>query len=181
MTFDSLPRKIGVAAITGYQKHFSPHKGFSCAHRLLYGGESCSQYIKRVLATEGFKAALVNSRQRFKACKQANQILRMRRVRSQNMASSDTESIEPPEEQQTTASSSTKKRKNSSFCSNTTNWGDCCLDGGSNCPDISTVIIDCASIDCGNCSDFDCSSLDCSNFDCSSMDCNFLDCGSCGS
>ncbi|GAA6619568.1 hypothetical protein NUACC26_053820 [Scytonema sp. NUACC26] len=55
--FGSVSRQISVAAITQYQKHISPHKGFSCAHRILYGGESCSQYIKRVIAREGLRNA----------------------------------------------------------------------------------------------------------------------------
>ncbi|WP_338027215.1 membrane protein insertion efficiency factor YidD [Trichormus azollae] len=44
---------MSVTAIAGYQIHISPHKGFQCAHRVLYGSESCSQYIKRVIAEEG--------------------------------------------------------------------------------------------------------------------------------
>ena len=87
--FDSLSRQIGVSAISGYQKHVSPHKGFVCAHRVLYGGESCSQYIKRVVAEDGLKVAFVKSRERFQSCKQANHILK-----------SQTENTEPTEEQE---------------------------------------------------------------------------------
>lgn len=55
--FDSLSRQISVAAISGYQKHISPYKGFACAYHLLYGGESCSNYLKRVVTKEGLKVA----------------------------------------------------------------------------------------------------------------------------
>ncbi|WP_375539788.1 membrane protein insertion efficiency factor YidD [Cylindrospermum sp. FACHB-282] len=73
--FDSFTRQISTTAITGYQRHISPHKGFACAHRVLYGGESCSEYIKGAIAQDGLKRALIKSRERFLACKQANQIL----------------------------------------------------------------------------------------------------------
>jgi hypothetical protein len=36
--FDAALRQLAVASISGYQKHISPRKGFSCAHRVLYGG-----------------------------------------------------------------------------------------------------------------------------------------------
>jgi putative component of membrane protein insertase Oxa1/YidC/SpoIIIJ protein YidD len=74
--FNCFTRQVGVSAITVYQQHISPHKGFACAHRVLYGDESCSQYFKRVIAENGFRAALMRSRQRFQACKQAHTILR---------------------------------------------------------------------------------------------------------
>ncbi|WP_228061460.1 membrane protein insertion efficiency factor YidD [[Phormidium] sp. LEGE 05292] len=50
---DSGIRQIACTSISGYQKYLSPHKGFSCAHRILYGGESCSAYIKRIVAQKG--------------------------------------------------------------------------------------------------------------------------------
>ena len=67
---------MAIASIDGYQKYISPRKGFSCAHRHLYGGESCSQYIKQLVAEEGLFAAVRASRQRFAACREANQTLR---------------------------------------------------------------------------------------------------------
>jgi putative component of membrane protein insertase Oxa1/YidC/SpoIIIJ protein YidD len=75
---DIFSRKLSVVIINGYQKYISPHKGFACPHRVLYGTESCSQYIKRVIDQEGLKAALKKSRLRFHLCKKANQILRYR-------------------------------------------------------------------------------------------------------
>lgn len=53
--FDSLGRSICVVRISAYQKYLSPHKGFACADRVLYQGESCSQYIKTLVAHEGIK------------------------------------------------------------------------------------------------------------------------------
>ncbi|MEH2149235.1 membrane protein insertion efficiency factor YidD [Nostoc sp.] len=158
--FDSFTRQVSTAAITGYQKHISPHKGFACAHRILYGGESCSQYIKRVVAKEGLKAAFVNSRERFQACKQANQILRMHSENSE-------ESIEEEADTQQRQTSGKVTQKSSFISSDNTNCFDC-ADFGCNCAQMVSMTPDCGAADC-------------SSLDCSGADCSFLDCGSCGS
>ncbi|AFY30901.1 membrane protein insertion efficiency factor YidD [Calothrix sp. PCC 7507] len=167
--FDSLSRQVGVAAITGYQKHISPHKGFVCAHRVLYGGESCSQYIKRVVAEDGLKAAFVKSRERFPACKQANQILRWEKIHSRRSQGDDLESIEEEEESDTLP----RQPKKSSFISgDNTSCADC-ADVSCNCTEVLSIIPDCGSLDCG--------AADCGSLDCSGADCSSFDCGSCGS
>jgi putative component of membrane protein insertase Oxa1/YidC/SpoIIIJ protein YidD len=187
---DSLTRQVSVAAIAGYQKHISPHKGFSCAHRVLYGGESCSQYIKRIIATKGLKAAFVMSRDRFQACKKANQIFR-----------SQIDDTEPPEDEEnpdntekrqklTPLSQPGRNPSNSYDCGNNpTHLCDCTSLG---C-DGFNAIGECSQSDCGmgncgfhhchlpDCGSLDCSGADCSSLDCSGADCSFLDCGSCGS
>ncbi|MDZ8261915.1 membrane protein insertion efficiency factor YidD [Nostoc sp. ChiQUE01b] len=154
--FDSFTRQVSTAAITGYQKHISLHKGFACAHRILYGGESCSQYIKQLVAKKGLKAAFVNSRERFQACKQANEILRMH---SENSEESTEEEADTQQSQQ----ASRKVAQKSSFISS--NNTDC---------------FDCADLGC-NCAEMVSMTPDCSSLDCSSADCSFIDCGSCGS
>jgi putative component of membrane protein insertase Oxa1/YidC/SpoIIIJ protein YidD len=68
--------KLAVAAITGYQRYISPHKGFRCAHRMLHGGESCSQFIKRHVERKGLLNALKEAPERFRACGTAYRILR---------------------------------------------------------------------------------------------------------
>lgn len=173
---DSFTRQVSAAAITGYQKHISPHKGFACAHRILYSGESCSQYIKRVVAKEGLKAAFVNSRERFQACKQANQILR-RRAAACRYASTQTENSEESTEEETDTQQSQEAsgkvaQKSSFISSDNTNCFDC-ADLGCNCAEMVSITPDCGSLDCG--------AADCSSLDCSGADCSFLDCGSCGS
>jgi putative component of membrane protein insertase Oxa1/YidC/SpoIIIJ protein YidD len=75
--FDLLVRQVAIASIKVYQRYISPHKGFSCAHRLLYGGESCSGYVKRAIAQKGLLEALNSSGERFGACKQASLIPRL--------------------------------------------------------------------------------------------------------
>ncbi|WP_096585394.1 membrane protein insertion efficiency factor YidD [Nostoc cycadae] len=167
---DSLSRKVSVTAIAGYQKHISPHKGFVCAHRILYGSESCSQYIKRVIAQEGLSIAFIKSRARFQACKQANLILRLQSHNSEPTESEDEANIQPPK----TENRSNNQQSSNTICSN----GD-----GTNCIDCADLSCDCADLvnvlpDC----DFShCHALDCSVVDCSGADCSFLDCGSCGS
>lgn len=173
---DSALRQITTTSISGYQKYISPRKGFSCAHRLLYGGESCSQYVKRIVSQQGLTLALKASRKRFQACREANQILRARYNRY-TYASQNHE-----EEQERNK----QKRNNAHYsndCSNcasgdcdaiaaclTTDPGDC---GTPDCGDCNTGI-DCGTIDCG-------SGLDCGGLDCGSgLDCGGLDCGGCG-
>ncbi|MBE9207040.1 membrane protein insertion efficiency factor YidD [Nostoc sp. LEGE 06077] len=167
---DSLTRQFSVTAITGYQKHISPHKGFACAHRILYRGESCSQYIKRVVAQEGLRIALVKSRARFQACKQANLILRSQSDNSEPIESEDEANIQPQKQE--------NNSKNWQFANKSCRSGDgtyCvdCADLSCDCADIANILPDC---------DFShCHAIDCSVLDCSGADCSFLDCGSCGS
>jgi putative component of membrane protein insertase Oxa1/YidC/SpoIIIJ protein YidD len=172
-SLDSFSRQISVVAITGYQRHISPHKGFSCAHRILYGGESCSQYIKRVIVKDGLKAAFVKSSERFSACKRANQILRSQQDNSEPIE----EDFTPGEQTAEELLDETHKKpfpynRNIGECSN---GGECqdYTDLAANCADISSVIHDCSSLDY--------SGADCSSLDCGGADCSFLDCGSCGS
>jgi putative component of membrane protein insertase Oxa1/YidC/SpoIIIJ protein YidD len=80
---DNTSRSLAVTAITGYQKFISPHKGFACAHRVLYGCESCSQYFKRVIAEEGIFTAIANAKGRFQECREASEIIKQRRQKCQ--------------------------------------------------------------------------------------------------
>ncbi|MBD2168318.1 membrane protein insertion efficiency factor YidD [Calothrix membranacea FACHB-236] len=167
---DLLGRKLSVVAITGYQKHISPRKGFVCAHRVLYGGESCSQYIKRVIAEDGFRVLPAKSRQRFQACKEANRILRSQ--------AEESEPIEEGEEQEQKLPKAVPGRKIQPSSSTNNTCGDT-----TDCANFADVSCDCAELlsMTPDCSSVDCSAPDCSAADCSSLDCGFLDCGSCGS
>jgi putative component of membrane protein insertase Oxa1/YidC/SpoIIIJ protein YidD len=165
--FDSLTRQISTAAITGYQKHISPHKGFACAHRVLYGGQSCSQYIKRAIAQDGLKIAFIKSRERFQACKQANQIFH-----SQIENPEPTEEEEEEEEQNAPA----KAAQRFSFVGNDISFCPDCADLSCNCAELVSMTPDCGALDFGAA---DCSGADCSGADCSGADCSGLDCGGC--
>lgn len=153
-SLDSAIRQIAIASIGGYQRHISPRKGFSCAHRVLYKGESCSQYAKRMVAQQGLVAAIATVRQRFRACKIANQILQ---ARYSSQADSDR---------------TNRDRRNR-------NWGSNCNDYGA--VDCVTGVseLSCEALDC--LPEMDCASLDCGVADCGSgIDCGVGDCGSCG-
>ncbi|MEA5572825.1 membrane protein insertion efficiency factor YidD [Calothrix sp. UHCC 0171] len=170
--FDTATRKLSIAAITGYQKYISPHKGFACAHRILHQRESCSQYIKRIAAEEGLKAALKKSRSRFQECKQAHQILKERKFNnytnlSSNLFAANLKDIEEENEE----SYQPRKGKKRAWINH-----QCSQCSGS----IDVLELPCECVDMG-CLDTSCDSLDCSGADCSGADCNFLDCGGCGS
>lgn len=128
--------KIAVALIGGYQQYISPRKGFSCAHRILYNDESCSHYIKRMFMEQDFSRAIQAAHQRFKACKEANEILKLQAVSYEKKS----------------------KKKHSKFI-------DFCGDVGedsceSALPDCNCNGCDFPELDCGSCE------LDCSpNFD----------------
>jgi putative component of membrane protein insertase Oxa1/YidC/SpoIIIJ protein YidD len=66
---------IVIDSINAYQKYISPRKGFSCPHRVLYGSESCSDYVKRMLTEQRLASALKLSVQRFKNCANANKTI----------------------------------------------------------------------------------------------------------
>lgn len=159
--FDSFTRQISTAAITGYQKHISPHKGFVCAHRVLYGGESCSQYIKRAIAQDGLKIAFIKSRERFQACKQANQKMH-----------SQIENPEPTEEEEEEAKQKpAKAAQRFSFTGNDLSFCPDCADLSCSCAELVSMTPDCGALDFG--------AADCSAVDCSGADCGALDCGGC--
>ncbi len=80
---DHTSRYVGVALISGYQKFISPHKGFRCAHRVLYGGESCSTYIKRIAAEEGVIRALRSLKPRFAECRCAYETIKVQAIKTQ--------------------------------------------------------------------------------------------------
>ncbi|WP_414542936.1 membrane protein insertion efficiency factor YidD [Nostoc sp. CCY0012] len=158
-SLNSLTRQVGVTAITEYQKHISPHKGFACAHRVLYGGESCSQYFKRVIAQDGFRSALIKSRERFQACKQANHILQSHAQQPGQEAQNTQSPKKAPDKSAQPACGISSLSSDGTHCVT-------CADFGCNCAEV-VIAPD------------DCSGFDCSGADCSGVDCSFLDCGSC--
>jgi putative component of membrane protein insertase Oxa1/YidC/SpoIIIJ protein YidD len=72
---ENIATQIAIATLNTYQKHLSPHKGFSCPHRLLHGGVSCSEAIKQAFLHQRLSTALQTTPQRFKACRNAAKIL----------------------------------------------------------------------------------------------------------
>lgn len=68
-------RSFILSGVRCYQSYLSPYKGFSCAHRQVYGGVSCSEYFRQSVQNEGLAGALPHFQQRLRACKQASRIL----------------------------------------------------------------------------------------------------------
>ena len=64
--------QLMVALIRGYQRFLSPYKGYACAHRVKFGGASCSEYGRQVFAAEGWQAGLAKLMARFRACRAAS-------------------------------------------------------------------------------------------------------------
>jgi putative component of membrane protein insertase Oxa1/YidC/SpoIIIJ protein YidD len=75
-SFETVTRQSAIDAIALYQKYISPKKGFSCSHRRLHGGTSCSQYAKNLLSEQNLELAVKMSVQRFRDCAKASRALR---------------------------------------------------------------------------------------------------------
>jgi putative component of membrane protein insertase Oxa1/YidC/SpoIIIJ protein YidD len=183
----TFPRQTASSLITIYQKHISPHKGFSCAYRVMSHGESCSQYTKRLILEQGLGRSLPLIRERFQACKAASQTLKARRQHCRTIQSENSEEnneMDVPDAGQEPADDRARQPKNngrSSGSRSVTNSADTsnfCADSSCDslyCADLGCDAIDCTSVECGA---IDCGSLDCGGADCSSFDCG--DCSGCG-
>lgn len=195
---DGVMRGLAVTAISGYQKFISPHKGFSCAHRVLYGCESCSQYFKQVVAEEGIVTAIANAKGRFQECREANEILKKRRAkrrarqkyyahrlsnRTLAIESGGLENSDIPENPEDAENPNKKSVGGSQWGRKTRSQSN---DGGNNgnnnnCDDC-TNCVDLSSYSPSNCGEEnDCGNANClSGMDCSGLDCGGLDCSGCG-
>ncbi|WP_019010742.1 membrane protein insertion efficiency factor YidD [Deinococcus aquatilis] len=60
-----------LSVIGFYQRWLSPYKGFRCAHAALYGGESCSAAVARLIGEQGLMGSAPAVRARFQACRGA--------------------------------------------------------------------------------------------------------------
>ena len=197
-------RGLAVTAIRGYQKFISPHKGFSCAHRVLYGCESCSQYFKQVIAEEGILTAIANAKGRFQECREANEILKKRREKAKArrqyyasrlpIAAAAIESGEPensdlPEDPEDAGKPSKQKLGGSQWGRKQQRQANNNGGGNNNCDYLDCsdcgYALDVLPNNCGsdrNCENpfeaINCPDLGCGNADClSGMDCSGLDCG----
>lgn len=84
--------------ITAYQRWLSPFKGFSCAHRILHGGSSCSGYALQILESDGPWRLLPLMHRRFRDCEQANASLRAQRAGARIAATAISGSTQPSPE-----------------------------------------------------------------------------------
>ena len=76
-------RRLFAYFIYLYQSKVSPHKGFTCAHRGLHGGDSCSEYAKKQLIEHGVFTCLKATKKRFKECRDAAGTIQQRPPLSQ--------------------------------------------------------------------------------------------------
>lgn len=77
--------RMAPVSIDLYQRHLSPHKGFSCAYRRLYGGELCSAYGKCLVIEAGLWQAMISLRRQFRECRSAQWVLRAARDKGDNV------------------------------------------------------------------------------------------------
>jgi putative component of membrane protein insertase Oxa1/YidC/SpoIIIJ protein YidD len=185
---DTLTRSTSAMLISGYQKYLSPHKGFSCAHRVWHRGESCSQYTKRAIVERGLISAFPLVRERFQECKVANDRLQQRRQALQNTCRHSRVSslsdalarIDSSEEDVESTDERGRKQKKSS--APTGSSSDSCNGCGLEyCGDCGLGSVDCSAIHCPSidCAGMDCTGSHCGAIDCAGLDCAGLDCGGC--
>ncbi|HEX8463210.1 MAG TPA: membrane protein insertion efficiency factor YidD [Abditibacterium sp.] len=129
--------RLIVLLIGGYQTHLSPRKGWKCAHRVLHGGESCSQWVKTEVARRGCLAAWPSIRARFAECKTAAQTLHSATSQDQSTQSS----------QESTSQPNRKSRRESR--GHKCDWCDPCLPHDLPCSPTVFMRIGDAACDCG--------------------------------
>jgi putative component of membrane protein insertase Oxa1/YidC/SpoIIIJ protein YidD len=78
--WNAVAKTVALDSIEFYQKTISPRKGFDCPHRILYGSQSCSSYVKDLLIHQSLLSAVQLSTQRFQACSRASQILKSQKT-----------------------------------------------------------------------------------------------------
>lgn len=207
---DTFTRKIASTLITTYQKQVSPRKGFSCAYRILHRSESCSQYTKRTILALGMSQALPLIRQRFQACKGANQTLKMQQQRrsDRQRATRQRESLPVlptivlQDNRSLTLSNQNWKTIQDEPLEDTPSKGAIeppdetaepneeqpqqrqgGLGGGSFSKPLANNAETNTTTNQNNCSDGNCDAIDCASLDCSGLDCGGADCSSldCGS
>ncbi|SDL66456.1 membrane protein insertion efficiency factor YidD [Tessaracoccus oleiagri] len=66
-----VPRLAVDLGIRAYQRHLSPHKGFTCAHLVAHGGRSCSAAVRAIVAERGVVRGIPDVLARFLACGRA--------------------------------------------------------------------------------------------------------------
>ncbi|WP_081908958.1 membrane protein insertion efficiency factor YidD [Deinococcus sp. YIM 77859] len=68
---------LALSGIRFYQRFLSGRKGFRCAHAALYGGETCSAAIARIIREEGLRPGRRRIAARFRECRAAHELLRV--------------------------------------------------------------------------------------------------------
>ena len=74
-TVAMVPRLVVDAAVRLYQRHVSPRKGFTCAHLVAMGGQSCSAAVRTIVAERGIIRGFLPVLERFRSCARASSSL----------------------------------------------------------------------------------------------------------
>ncbi|MEE6273072.1 membrane protein insertion efficiency factor YidD [Georgenia wangjunii] len=67
--------RVADALIRLYQQRLSPRKGWTCAHLVAHGGQSCSAAVRGIIRQRGVVGGLVPTTVRFLACYRAASLL----------------------------------------------------------------------------------------------------------
>lgn len=108
---------IAVSAIHLYRRHISPRKGFRCAHHVLHGCGSCSDFGLQVFARRPFAQAFVMQRRRFQECVQAKQVLILAAI-----AAAEGGDKQAPDQENQQQGEQGQKPQGSKWC----HWSDAC-------------------------------------------------------
>ncbi|MDD9206537.1 membrane protein insertion efficiency factor YidD [Georgenia sp. 10Sc9-8] len=71
----SVSSRMADSMIARYQRHLSPRKGWTCAHLVAHGGQSCSAAVRAIVARRGVVRGAVPTALRFVACYRAASLL----------------------------------------------------------------------------------------------------------
>ncbi len=120
-------RRAAAGCIGGYQRHLSPRKGFHCAHRVLHGGESCSQFAKTAILERGIFASLSLARERFRECNSASRTLRERALKTDDGPFETSSHLPENDEQSPPNGTPHPQKSQDNCCTNSCAHGGCDL------------------------------------------------------
>lgn len=83
LRLNNILRSVVLLGVDFYQRYLSPYKGFSCAHKRVYGGTSCSEYFRLAVQYQGLSDSIPLFQQRLRACKGASLSLKASRANPQ--------------------------------------------------------------------------------------------------
>ncbi len=68
--------RIAIHGIRSYRSSISPHKGFTCAYRLHWGGASCSGFAETAIRKCGVWRGFLLLRRRLRLCAHSHDLIR---------------------------------------------------------------------------------------------------------
>lgn len=77
---DKFATIVTLETLDFYKRYIDPHKHGKCSHRLVHGGLSCSDYIKKTVVEQGAIAATPFIKQRYVDCRESYFLLRTEQI-----------------------------------------------------------------------------------------------------